>query len=68
MSYEALEPGDLAITDSGLHALVYLGEDKWIQAAPEVGEVKVFNGRTDDNAWLIQPISAYRWTVLTNED
>lgn len=64
MDYSRLEPGDLAVDISGLHVLVYLGGDNWIQAAPEVGEVKVFKGRTGDNVWLRRPAKAYRWSIL----
>lgn len=62
MSFEGLRPGDIAITTNGLHALVYLGDMRWIQAAPEVGKVKTFHARIDENPWLRQPVSLHRWT------
>ena len=62
MDYTALEPGDLAITTSGVHALVFLGGEKWIQADPGLGEVAILNGRSDANAWFDSPVAIYRWT------
>lgn len=64
MSYDGLEPGDLAVTDSGVHILVYFGDGKWIQADPGIGHVAILDGRKDKNAWFLQPVSMYRWRAL----
>lgn len=64
MSYAELKPGDLAVSMGGVHVLVYLGDDQWIQAAPEVGHVAIFDGRKDDNRWLKVAVTTHRWNVL----
>ncbi len=64
MDYTALLPGDIAVTADGIHALVYLGDDEWIQADPGAGSVVIQNGRADWNIWFEQPVSVHRWTLL----
>jgi hypothetical protein len=62
--FSKLEPGDLAITRSGIHCLVYVGGDTWIQADPSVGKVATFNARTTNNSWFADPMNLYRWSLL----
>lgn len=64
MSYESLLPGDLAVTDSGVHVMVYVGAESWIQADPLSGSVITLNGRTGDSTWFQSPITMHRWKVL----
>lgn len=64
MSYQSLEPGDVAVTVSGVHTLVYLGGELWIQAAPGIGSVVTLHGRNDSNGWFEQPVTMHRWSVL----
>jgi hypothetical protein len=64
MSYDDLQPGDLAVTDSGTHTLVYFGDGQWIQADPGIGYVATLDGRKDSNPWFGQPVSMHRWSVL----
>ena len=64
MDYEGLQPGDLAITTTGVHVLCYLGEDRWIQAEPEIRKVIILNGRTDENLWFDVPVKMYRWQMF----
>lgn len=46
MEYSGLIPGDMAVTSNGVHVLVYLGEDQWIQAEPLIKKVITLDGRT----------------------
>lgn len=64
MDYGDLRPGDIAITKSGVHCLVYLEEELWIQADPHDAIVGVYNGRTSNNGWLDAPVAIYRWSNL----
>ncbi|MEQ1822772.1 MAG: NlpC/P60 family protein [Fimbriimonadaceae bacterium] len=64
MSYDELQPGDLAVTSSGAHILVLLGGEEWIQADPGVGHVAIFNGRSDENTWFRTPVTTHRWSVF----
>jgi len=59
-----IEPGDLAITTDGIHALVYAGEGKWIQADPGLGIVATLDGRTDVNPWFRIPVTIHRWRLF----
>ncbi len=47
-----LRPGDLAIVGSGVHVLMYLGENRWIQADPMTHRVLVSDSRTNRDAWM----------------
>jgi len=64
MDYSGLQPGDLAVTTSGVHILAYLGGEMWIQAEPGIGAVAILNGRHDPNVWFKQPVTTHRWSVL----
>jgi len=63
MDYSELESGDLAITIDGLHVMVYLGCDEWIQADP-AGWVVIEDGRLGENLWFDVPVAVYRWEVF----
>jgi len=65
MDYASVEPGDLALTRDGIHALVYAGDGKWIQADPGLGAVATLDGRTDENPWFRLPVTLHRWQLLT---
>ncbi len=56
-----LEPGDLAVTSSGIHCLVYLGNEEWIEADPGQGKVVVVKTQ-DANPWLSSPCVIARRT------
>ena len=58
-----LAPGDLAVTSDGVHLLVYLGGERWIQADPLADEVITVVAE-DDNTWLQQPVDVVRWRVF----
>lgn len=64
MSYDALVPGDLAVTTCGVHILAYAGDGKWIQADPGIGAVATLSGRSADNGWFRTPVTTHRWQVL----
>jgi hypothetical protein len=65
MDYAGLRPGDLAVTDSGVHILAYLGDDLWIQADPGAHKVLTLNGRIADNDWFRTPVKLHRWKELS---
>lgn len=64
MDYSPLQPGDLAVTQSGNHVLVFLGGEEWAQAEPEMGRVVILNGHRDANPWHNHPVALHRWSVL----
>ncbi len=64
MDYQNLLPGDLAVTSSGIHILAYAGDGRWIQADPGIGAVATLDGRSDENAWFVTPVTTHRWRFL----
>jgi preprotein translocase subunit YajC len=62
----SLKPGDVAITNSGIHCLVYFKGNTWIQADPNVGKVEDFDARNTESSWFDDPVHLYRWTWLQN--
>ncbi len=57
--------GDLAVTESGLHVLIYIGDNEWIQAAP--GKMKVFISTATPKSTDIffqSPVKIMRWRWL----
>jgi len=67
MDYSKLLPGDLAVTLSGIHVLVYMGEERWIQADPGIGRVALLNGRKDENEWFNTPVTVHRWQLISQQ-
>ncbi len=59
-----LLPGDLAVSRSGAHVLVYFGEGRWIQADPGSDRVVLLHGTNDRNEWFGVEVSIHRWAVL----
>lgn len=57
-----LRPGDLAVTQNGLHVLAYLGDSTWIQADPVPMRVHV--ERVSASGWFTSPITVMRWRLL----
>lgn len=61
------QPGDIAITASKTHCLVYLRDNLWIQADPGDGEVRIYDGAKSDNSWFSSPVALYRWTAFGSD-
>jgi len=66
LDHTKLEPGDFAVTASGVHTLAYLGDKKWIEADPGAGRVITVRAE-DDNGWLKVPIEVVRWRAFETE-
>ena len=64
LDFTTLMPGDLAITTDGRHVIVYLGNNKWIQADPTPLKVTIRIPNTDPNPWFESAVTMQRWTVL----
>ena len=65
---ERLLPGDIAVTSSGVHVLVYLGGGQWLQA--DSGPGKVVRGRppVDRSKWFEMPVHVLRWRQFDPRD
>lgn len=57
-------PGDLAVTDSGVHIMAYLGEHRWIEADPNFGRVVILTAPTTESSWFRTPMRIVRWSIL----
>lgn len=64
LDHAKLQPGDLAVTTSGIHVMAYLGDQKWIEADPGVGRVVLAKAPSQDNPWLSVPVNIVRWRLL----
>ena len=66
LDHERLLPGDLAVTESGSHVLVYIGDSVWMQAAPDRGNVTYETVPVDDSGWFELPVRILRWRGLVD--
>ena len=64
LDFNRLEPGDLAVTRSGVHVMIYVGNGCWIQADPKPGKVVISQPSSDPSVWFDMEVSIHRWTVL----
>jgi hypothetical protein len=58
-----LQPGDLAVTEDGIHVLAYLGDKTWIEADPFPRRVMIVSVPTT-NEWFDTPVKLLRWRQL----
>ena len=58
---QGLRPGDLAVTTSGSHVLAYLGEQRWIEADPDVARVQIVDLNTSRIADQEVLLVTWRW-------
>jgi len=65
LDHTKILPGDLAVTQDGVHVMAYLGEKTWIEADPGVGRVITVTVPVQGNEWFRAPMKIVRWTVLS---
>lgn len=66
VNYSAMQPGDIAVTSSGVHVLAYIGNQTWIEADPNAiqGDCVIQVKTPTRNAWFNQPVHIMRWRQL----
>lgn len=64
LDHSRILPGDMAVTDSGLHILAYLGDHRWIEADPNYGLVVTVTVPAPGNVWFEAPMKIVRWRLL----
>jgi hypothetical protein len=64
LDYTRIEPGDIAVTSSGLHVMAYLGNREWIEADPKEGRVIRVQVPAKDNVWFDMSMRIMRWRIL----
>lgn len=62
---DSLEPGDMAVTQGGVHVLIYLGNAIWIQADPAEGLVTLGSDKADLDPWFSSNVSIHRWAAFS---
>jgi hypothetical protein len=63
IDFSRLQPGDLAVTEDGIHVLAYLGDKTWIEADPFPQRVIIISVPTT-NEWFDTPVKLVRWQQL----
>lgn len=66
-----LQNGDLAITQSGVHVLAFIGGKTWIQADPNLvngGDKVIQTAAPSKSGWFNQPMQICRWNNLSRDD
>lgn len=61
---EALRKGDLAVTDNGVHVLVYTGGGRWTEANPNDGKVVTNGASGSPRAYFNMPVTFLRLRVF----
>lgn len=67
LPYSRLQIGDLAILQSGVHVLAFVGGKTWIQADPNLvngGDKVILTSAPSKNGWFGQKIVVCRWDIL----
>ncbi|WP_395751962.1 hypothetical protein [Prosthecobacter sp.] len=64
LDYSKLRPGDVAVTQDGVHTMAYLGEETWIEADPGKLRVITVHAPTTSNGWFLRPVRILRWRML----
>jgi hypothetical protein len=64
LDHSRILPGDIAVTENGLHVMIYLGQNRWIEADPAVGRVITVVTPAEDNIWFQGPMRILRWRLL----
>jgi hypothetical protein len=64
LDHGLLKPGDIAVTDGGMHTMAYIGENNWIEADP--GEWKVIRQKAPapNFVWFNMKMRILRWKAL----
>jgi hypothetical protein len=64
LDHSRLEPGDIAVTATGVHSLVYIGDSVWMHAAPDRGKAQYETVPVADSGWFDMPVRILRWHSL----
>lgn len=67
LDYSLLQPGDMAVTTSGVHIMAYLGNKRWIAADPEAMNVVTFDIPEMHSGFFAMPMNIVRWKILDDQ-
>ena len=63
--YSLISEGDIMVTEDGLHTMVYIGDNSWIQADPGEGKVIIEKAPSKGNNWYNVKSRIVRWKDLS---
>jgi hypothetical protein len=66
LDHTKILPGDLAVTQDGLHVMAYLGTNTWIEADPGIGRVISVPVPENNNPWFKTPMRIVRWSCFAH--
>lgn len=64
LDHAKIHPGDMAVTESGVHILGYLAHDIWIEADPAEQKVLIARAPSETVLWFKGPMKIVRWEIL----
>ncbi|MCM8528901.1 MAG: C40 family peptidase [Lentisphaeraceae bacterium] len=64
VDYSLLKAGDMAVTSDGIHVIVYLGNERWIQADPNQGRVVIEDPKVTKSSWFDLKVNVVRWSIF----
>lgn len=64
LDHTKIRPGDMAVTQSGVHILGYLGNNVWIEADPAAQRVLQATAPSEEMLWFKGPMKVVRWEML----
>lgn len=64
LDHAQIRPGDMAVTQSGVHILGYLGDRTWIEADPAAQKVLIAAAPSEAVLWFKGPMKMVRWEIL----
>jgi len=64
LDHTKIHPGDMAVTQSGVHILGYLGNNTWIEADPAAQKVLIARAPSEEMLWFKGPMKIVRWEML----
>ena len=67
LDQDKVNPGDIAVTLSGVHVMAYLGDRQWIEADPGIGKVVIVQVPERTNPWFQETFKILRWRELDVE-
>ena len=63
-----IQPGDLAVLQSGVHVLAFVGGHTWIQADPNLvngGDKVIETAAPSKSGWFGHPVEICRWKIVS---
>jgi energy-coupling factor transporter transmembrane protein EcfT len=64
LDYKKIQSGDFMVTENGVHTMVYIGNNLWIEADPVKQKVIIINSSDTNFYWFNLPAKIMRWHDL----